>query len=85
MTPSLYTNTGINMKQELHYEKELDNRTNIINILSGRCEKIHVSGWDEVEEIEKDEPIRFLTIDEWEIYWENKYFCITTSNGKLPL
>ena len=85
MTPSLYTNTGINMKQELHYEKELDNRTNIINILSGKCEKIHVSGWDEVEEIEKDEPIRFLTIDEWEIYWENKYFCITTSNGKLPL
>jgi len=73
------------MKQELHYEKELDNRTNIINILSGRCEKIHVSGWDEVEEIEKDEPIRFLTIDEWEIYWENKYFCTTTSNGKLPL
>ena len=73
------------MKQEINYEKELDNRTYINNIISGRCEKIYVSGWDEVEEIEKDEPLRFLRIDEWESYWENKYFCTSTWDGKLPL
>ncbi len=73
------------MKQEKKYEKELDYRTNTINIISGRCEKIHVTGWDEVEEIEKDEPIRFLKWDEWEKYYENRYFCTTTRNGKLPL
>jgi hypothetical protein len=71
--------------EQKNYEKELDNRTNTINILSGRCKRIHVSGWDEVEEIEKDEPIRFLKIEEWESYWNNKYFCTTTANGKLPL
>ena len=75
----------IKMKQEKNYEKELDNRTHINIILSGKCQKIHVTGWDEVEEIEKDEPIRFLKIDEWETYWENKYFCTTTRDGKLPL
>ena len=73
------------MKQEKKYEKELGYRTNTINIISGRCEKIHVTGWDEVEEIEKDEPIRFLKWDEWEKYYENRYFCTTTRNGKLPL
>ena len=71
--------------EQIKYEKELDNRTNTIDILSGRCKKIYVSGWDEVEEIEKDEPIRFLRIDEWESYWNNKYFCTTTTDGKLPL
>ena len=75
----------IKMKQEKNYEKELDYRTNTVNILSGRCEKIYVTGWDEVEEIEKDEPIRFLRWDEWEKYYENRYFCTTTRNGKLPL
>ncbi len=73
------------MKQEKNYEKELGYRTNTVNILSGRCEKIYVTGWDEVEEIEKDEPIRFLKWDEWEKYYENRYFCTTTRNGKLPL
>ena len=73
------------MTQEKIYEKELDYGTDYENILSGRCEKIYVTGWDEVEEIEKNEPLRFLRIDEWESYWENKYFCTTSWDGKLPL
>ena len=50
-----------------------------------RNEKSWRKQWDEVEEIEKNEPLRFLRIDEWESYWENKYFCTTSWGGKLPL
>ena len=38
---------------EIQHEKKLDNRTTLERILSGRYEKIHVTGWDEVDEIEK--------------------------------
>jgi len=73
--------------EQIKYEKELDNRTNTIDILSGRCKKIYVSGWDEVNEIEKDRPLKFYRYDELEKleeYYDNKYFCTTTEDGKLP-
>ena len=41
---------------EIQHEKELDYRTTFERILSGRYEKIHVTGWDEVDEIEKKNP-----------------------------
>jgi hypothetical protein len=75
------------MTQEKIYEKELDYGTDYENIISGRCEKIHVSGWDEVNEIEKDRPFKFYRYDELEKleeYYDNKYFCTTTEDGQLP-
>lgn len=82
MPPSLYSQEVI--MKGINYEK-LDNRTpNHRHIPSG-CKRIYVSGWKEVEEIEKNEPIKFLKWDEWEEYYESKYFCTSTKTGKLPL
>ena len=68
----------------LKYE-QLDNRTPTNKFIQSGCQKIQVSGWNEVEEIEKNEPIKFLKWDEWEEYYESKYFCTSTKTGKLPL
>jgi len=69
---------------EIQHEKKLDNRTNLERILSGRYEKIHVTGWDEVDEIEKKEPLRLIRYDQWQKYFDNKYHCTTTQDKKLP-
>jgi hypothetical protein len=69
---------------EIQHEKELDYRTTFERILSGRFEKIHVTGWDEVEEIQRKEPLLLIRYDQWQTYFENKYHCTTTKDNKLP-
>ena len=51
---------------EIQHEKELDYRTTFERILSGRFEKIHVTGWDEVEEIQRKEPLLLIRYDQWQ-------------------
>jgi hypothetical protein len=70
--------------QELNNEKELDYRTTFEQILSGEYKRIHVTGWDEAMQIEEKEPLLLLRIDQFQTYWDNKYFCTTTKDGKLP-
>ena len=75
-------NTNLTRKQN-----ELDNSPPLENILQGRCRRIHVTGWDEVNEIEKERPLKFYRYDELEEleeYYDNKYFCTTTEDGQLP-
>jgi len=69
---------------EIQHEKELDYRTTFELILSGRFEKIHVTGWDEVEEIQRKEPLLLIRYDQWQTYFDNKYHCTTTKDNKLP-
>ena len=69
---------------EIQHEKELDYRTTFERILSGRFEKIHVTGWDEVEEIQRKEPLLLIRYDQWQTYFDNKYNCTTTKDNKLP-
>jgi len=69
---------------EIQHEKELDYRTTFERILSGRYEKIHVTGWDEVEEIQRKEPLLLIRYDQWQTYFDNKYHCTTTKDNKLP-
>ena len=69
---------------EIQHEKELDYRNTFEQILSGRFEKIHVTGWDEVEEIQRKEPLLLIRYDQWQTYFENKYHCTTTKDNKLP-
>ncbi|MDC3343776.1 hypothetical protein OAW22_06040 [Pseudomonadales bacterium] len=69
---------------EIQHEKELDYRTTFERILSGRFEKIHVTGWDEVEEIQRKEPLLLIRYDQWQTYFDNKYHCTTTKDNKLP-
>ena len=69
---------------EIQHEKELDYRTTFERILSGRFEKIHVTGWDEVEEIQRKEPLLLIRYDQWQTYFDNKYHCTTTKDKKLP-
>jgi hypothetical protein len=69
---------------EIQHEKELDYRTTFERILSGRFEKIHVTGWDEVEEIQRKEPLLLIRSDQWQTYFDNKYHCTTTKDNKLP-
>ena len=67
--------------------EELDNSTPFEDDIQSGCKKIYVSGWDEVNEIEKDRPFKFYRFDELEKleeYYDNKYFCTTTEDGKLP-
>ena len=68
---------------EIQHEKELDYRTTFERILSGRFEKIHVTGWDEVEEIQRKEPLLLIRYDQWQTYFDNKYHCTTTKDNKL--
>jgi hypothetical protein len=75
-------NTNLTRKQN-----ELDNETSLKDILRGECQRIHVTGWDEVNEIEKERPLKFYRYDELEKleeYYDNKYFCTTTEDGQLP-
>ncbi len=69
---------------EIQHDKELDYRTTFERILSGRFEKIHVTGWDEVEEIQRKEPLLLIRYDQWQTYFDNKYHCTTTKDNKLP-
>jgi len=69
---------------EIQHEKELDYRTTFERILSGRFEKIHVTGWDDVEEIQRKEPLLLIRYDQWQTYFDNKYHCTTTKDNKLP-
>jgi len=69
---------------EIQHEKELDYRTTFERILSGRFEKIHVTGWDEVEEIQRKKPLLLIRYDQWQTYFDNKYHCTTTKDNKLP-
>jgi hypothetical protein len=70
--------------QGTNNEKQLDNRTYLEQILSGKYEKIHVSGWDEAEAIEEKEPFRLVRYDQWQTYFNNKYHCTTTQDNRLP-
>ena len=70
--------------QGTNNEKQLDNRASLEQILSGKYEKIHVSGWDEVDQIERQEPLRIIRYDQWQTYFDNKYHCTTTKDNKLP-
>ena len=66
---------------------ELDNEPTKEQILQSKCRRIHVTGWDEVNEIEKERPLKFYRYDELEKleeYYDNKYFCTTTEDGQLP-
>jgi len=55
-------------------------------ILRGECERIHVTGWDEAEKyLETQKDFHFLSYDEWETYWNNRFYCTTTEDGFLPL
>jgi len=69
---------------EIQHEKKLDNRTTLERILSGQYEKISVTGWDEVEEIQRKEPLLLIRYDQWQTYFGNKYHCTTTKDNKLP-
>ena len=64
----------------------MDSRTYLEEILSGKYAKINVTGWDEVEELnkQKDAPLFLMRIDEWCEYHDKRYFCTTTTDGKLP-
>ena len=65
-------------------DKKLDTRTDLEDILSGRWTPIHVTGWDEAMELEAKEPLILLRIEDFQKYWDNKYFCTTTTDGLLP-
>jgi len=74
-------NTNLTRKQN-----ELDNETSLKDILRGECQRIHVTGWDEANEwLEKEESIYFIKFEDYETYWQNRFYCSTTKDGFLPL
>ena len=79
--------TGTNMKlQTTEKYYELDNSPPLEDILQGKCRRIHVTGWDEANEwLEKEEKIYFIKYDDYETYWQNRFYCSTTEDGFLPL
>jgi hypothetical protein len=65
---------------------ELDHKTSLKNILQGKCQRIHVTGWDEANEwLEKEGSIHFIQFEDYETYWQNRFYCSTTEDGFLPL
>ena len=79
--------TGTTMKpQTTESYYELDNEPTKEQILRGECERIHVTGWDEAEEyLETQKDFHFLSYEEWEPYWNNRFYCTTTEDTLLPL
>ena len=82
------------LKEEVHEEgvesldyEEMealdDSRTYIENILQGKTSKVRVGSWEEAERIERQEDyLFFLTLEQWEIYWMNKYENTNDPTGK---
>jgi len=69
------------LKMEKNYE-ELDSRTYLENILQGNTPKIRVESWEEADKIEEqEEHLFFLTIEQLETYWMNKYENINDPKG----
>ena len=64
---------------------ELDYEPTKQEVLRGECERIPVSGWDEVDKyLEVQKSFYFLSYSEWETFWNNRFFCTTTEDGFLP-
>jgi hypothetical protein len=63
----------------------MDSRAYLEAVLSGRYPRIPVTGWDEVDAHESNAPFVLLRIDQYDEYHDKKYFCTTTTDGKLPL
>lgn len=82
------------LKEEVHEEgvefldyEEMealdDSRTYLENILQGKTSKVRVGSWEEAERIERQEDyLFFLTLEQWEIYWMNKYENTNDPTGK---